>query len=168
MIRTRRTDRPALSGRLRLIVLAVVIGVAAASCGGSAAEEEPATSATTLAAAPTTVAASTAAPTTAAATTTTTAGPDPAPTSTGAADVVALGEELYQRTAGGIGCQACHGTDGLGDVGPAVIGKDAATIKIQLETNEAMTFIVLSDAEIEAVAAYLAVLQAEFDAGMDG
>ncbi len=85
-----------------------------------------------------------------------------------AADLVALGEELFQRTAGGIGCQACHGSDALGDFGPNILGKSAETIKVQLDTNENMTFIILTDEEIEAIAAYLAVLQANADAQMDG
>jgi mono/diheme cytochrome c family protein len=79
------------------------------------------------------------------------------------ADLLALGEEVYQVTAGGIGCKSCHGTDGLGDIGPAIIGKSAETIRIQLDFNENMFFIILTDEEIEAVAAYLKVLQREYE-----
>lgn len=79
-------------------------------------------------------------------------------------DLIALGEEIYQVTAGGIGCKACHGPDALGDVGPMILGKSAETITIQLDTNEAMQFIILTPEEIEALAAYLAYLQDQFEA----
>ena len=70
-------------------------------------------------------------------------------------DLIALGETIFQETAGGIGCQACHGRDGKGDIGPDIRGKSFETIMIQLESNEAMAFIILSVDEVEALAAYL-------------
>jgi mono/diheme cytochrome c family protein len=70
-------------------------------------------------------------------------------------ELVAAGEKIFQETAGGIGCQACHGRDALGDVGPNIVGKSAETIQTQLDTNEAMQFIILSSEDIEALAAYL-------------
>ncbi len=75
------------------------------------------------------------------------------------AQLIALGETLYQETAGGIGCKACHGTDARGEAGPNIIGKSADTIRVNLETNENMMFIILNDEEIEAIAAYLATLE---------
>lgn len=77
-------------------------------------------------------------------------------------ELLNLGEQVYQSTAGGVGCQACHGPTGLGDIGPNILGKSAETIQGQLELNQYMLFIILSDQEIEAVAAYLAWLEEEF------
>ena len=71
------------------------------------------------------------------------------------AELISQGEEIFQKTAGGVGCQACHGRDALGDVGPGILGKSAETIWGQLETNEAMQFIILTEAEVDTLAAYL-------------
>ncbi len=130
---------------------------ACASSSESAETEPPATAAPTTAApttaAPTTVPATTSAPTT------TEAPPGSLPPDSAA--MLALGEELFQRTAGGIGCQACHGTDALGGAGPNILGKSADTIRVQLESNESMAFIILDAEEIEAIAVYLDFLEQE-------
>lgn len=76
-------------------------------------------------------------------------------------ELIAQGEDLFQNTAGGIGCQACHGRDALGDIGPNILGKSAETIQVQLDTNDIMYFIILSPQEVEAIAAYLAWLEEE-------
>lgn len=136
-----------------LLIGAVALMVAACGGGSSEADEAPNTTrppATTITAT-TMPTATTAAPTTMPPTTSESAAPDQ----------LALGEEIYQTTAGGVGCAACHGADGLGLVGPNVLGKSAGTIKANLEGTDAMLFIVLSDEEIEAVAAYLAFLELE-------
>lgn len=71
---------------------------------------------------------------------------------------LAVGEEIFQTKAGGVGCAACHGKDGKGATAPANRGSSAEEIRVQLATNEAMQFISLTDDEIEAVAEYLAYL----------
>ncbi|MBW7884391.1 MAG: hypothetical protein H3C34_17475, partial [Caldilineaceae bacterium] len=72
--------------------------------------------------------------------------------------VVAKGEEVFQVTAGGVGCQICHGPDAKGLIGPNIRGKTADDIRYQFENNSRMRFIVLADEEIEAVATYLQYL----------
>ncbi len=72
--------------------------------------------------------------------------------------VLANGEEIYQKTAGGVGCQLCHGPDATGLVGPNIVGKTADEIRFQFENNDQMKFIVLNNQEIEAVATYLQYL----------
>ena len=78
--------------------------------------------------------------------------PTPAPP-----DVVAQGEDIFQRTAGGTGCQACHGTDagGKSGSGPRIVGRPAPAIRAALNRVPQMSHIELTDEEIEAVAAYL-------------
>lgn len=71
---------------------------------------------------------------------------------------VAAGKIIFEETAGGVGCMSCHGQDATGDFGPDIVGMDAAMIQVQLESNENMTFIELTDEEVEQVAAYLAYL----------
>jgi mono/diheme cytochrome c family protein len=72
--------------------------------------------------------------------------------------VLAGGQEIYQKTAGGVGCQLCHGADAKGLIGPSIVGKTADDIRTQFETNDQMKFIVLNNQEIEAVATYLQYL----------
>ena len=78
------------------------------------------------------------------------------------ADEKQKGEELYQKTAGGIGCQFCHGADGKGvpNTAPDVRGKSADDITRALN-GEAMSFISMTEEEIEAVTAYLKYLQSQ-------
>lgn len=92
----------------------------------------------------------------------TTTPPPTAPTSPSAVDTAALrakGEEIFQKTAGGVGCQSCHGADGKGtNSGPDILGKTADDIKRALG-GDAMSFIHLTEEEIQAVAAYVKTLQ---------
>jgi cytochrome c553 len=73
-------------------------------------------------------------------------------------EAIAAGQDLFQ-TAGGIGCVACHGAFGLGDlsIGPDVRGVDATRIVGALEGAEEMDFLLplLSDADIDSLATYL-------------
>lgn len=70
----------------------------------------------------------------------------------------AAGKIIFEETAGGVGCQQCHAMDATGDVGPDIRGRSAADILNQLQINENMTFIELSQQEAEQVSAYLAYL----------
>lgn len=68
---------------------------------------------------------------------------------------VAAGKVLFEETAGGVGCQECHGIDAQGDIGPNIVGKETADIYEQLLDNPAMGFIKLTRVEVDSVAAYL-------------
>lgn len=70
----------------------------------------------------------------------------------------AAGKIIFEETAGDVGCSACHGADGQGDSAPAITGMDADSIRDQLDYNEDMTFIELTDEEIDQVVAYLSLL----------
>ena len=75
----------------------------------------------------------------------------------------AKGEEIFQKTgAGGVGCKACHGTDGKGiaNTAPEVRGKTADDIKRALG-GDAMSFIRMTNEDIDAVAVYLKYLQTQ-------
>lgn len=65
------------------------------------------------------------------------------------------GRVIYEETAGGVGCQLCHGMDGTGDIGPDIRGVDPTLILDQLRSNSQMEFITLSEQEVEQVALYL-------------
>jgi len=65
--------------------------------------------------------------------------------------LVEEGREIFEETAGGVGCAMCHGPTAEGDIGPAIQGADPAMIRGQLDTNDQMAFISLSDEEIEQV-----------------
>lgn len=93
--------------------------------------------------------------------TTAAANEDTTPTpSTNAVDpaLVTVGENVFQHTAGGVGCQLCHGQDAKGLIGPNIVGKTADDIRFQFENNDQMKFITLTDQEIAAVAVYLQYL----------
>jgi mono/diheme cytochrome c family protein len=72
-------------------------------------------------------------------------------------EMIAAGRLLYEQTAGGMGCAACHGNFGLGDLGMGsyVRGIGEQTVRDSLESVEAMASLSLSDEEIGAVTAYL-------------
>tara|TARA_R110000868_G_scaffold49618_7_gene159798 strand:+ start:5926 stop:6525 length:600 start_codon:yes stop_codon:yes gene_type:complete len=72
----------------------------------------------------------------------------------------AAGKEIFDKTAGGVGCQACHGADGSGDSAPDIRGRDARAILDQLRRNENMEFIKLNRKQVDQVAAYLDYLHA--------
>lgn len=90
-------------------------------------------------------------------TTTTTMGGTPATN-----DVLALGEKVFQETAGGYGCQECHGPDATGTPnGPNIIGASRSTISGGLNGGiPDMDFNPkLTNEEVEAVYEYLVWLQ---------
>lgn len=69
-----------------------------------------------------------------------------------------VGGEIFLKTAGGVGCAACHGAEARGLVGPDIRGKTACQIVRAVESVDAMKFIKLSSGEVEAVSRYLADL----------
>ena len=85
-----------------------------------------------------------------------TPGSDPPPS----VDLLALGKEVFEKKAGGVGCQSCHGIDGKGKIGPNIRGKTAENIRQALSTVDLMMEVVknLDAQDIEAVAAYLKYL----------
>ena len=74
---------------------------------------------------------------------------------------VSNGEEIFQRGAGGVGCQYCHAADARGKVGPNIRGKSPEAIKQALGTVLQMSFISLTEEDIEAVAAFLKHLESQ-------
>jgi mono/diheme cytochrome c family protein len=87
--------------------------------------------------------------------------PTPVPTvGSAGGDLLALGKEVFEKKAGNVGCQACHGPDAKGVVGPNIRGKSADDIRKALKEVDLMMQTVknLSDEDIEAVAAYLEFL----------
>lgn len=89
----------------------------------------------------------------------------PTPTAPSDANLLAQGRELFEETAGGVGCAWCHGLDGRGD-GPSGLGAPpnrGATgelLKWALDGGDtgAMLFIKLTNEEKDAVLAYLKYL----------
>lgn len=75
--------------------------------------------------------------------------------------LIAKGEEVFQRTAGGVGCQLCHGREARGDVGPDIRGATVTRISSALSSVEQMAFIKLSPEEVQAVATYLQFLASQ-------
>ena len=77
------------------------------------------------------------------------------------AEAIVAGRTTFSE-AGGIGCVACHGNYGLGDlqIGPNVRGVDATRIEGALDGAEEMDFLgpLLSDTDIDNLAAYLQYL----------
>lgn len=107
-------------------------------------------------------------PTTALVTATPTPGPVGAVTPTATPDVpdngggpLAIGKDVYDKTAGGIGCAYCHKADATGDPvlgSPDIQNVTADQIWDALETRALMTFITLTEEEVQAVAAYLGTI----------
>jgi mono/diheme cytochrome c family protein len=80
-----------------------------------------------------------------------------APTSTannGSDGLLARGKLIFEKTAGGVGCAACHGLDGKGGSAPYNRGVSESRFR-EVLAGSAMNFIKLSDEEIKAVLAYL-------------
>lgn len=77
-------------------------------------------------------------------------------------ELVAIGREVFEVTAGGVGCASCHGHFALGDIGigPDLRGSDEERIRGGLEAVEVMEFLVtqLTDADIKALAEFLGYL----------
>lgn len=73
---------------------------------------------------------------------------------------MAAGKLLFEETAGGVGCQTCHGEGATGtELGPDIRGKDETAIMQNLRVNQNMGFLELSTEDIEAIATYLAYLK---------
>ncbi len=87
--------------------------------------------------------------------------PSPTSASPSPAAMRAKGEQIYQKTAAGIGCQSCHGVDGKGsNLGPTVRGATADGIKRALG-SDVMRFISMSEEDIQDVAVYLKYLESQ-------
>jgi mono/diheme cytochrome c family protein len=73
--------------------------------------------------------------------------------------LLALGKEVFEVTAGGLGCAFCHGSDGLGTVyGPRIAGRSKEDISNALRWADGMTDITLTPDELEGVARYVRTL----------
>lgn len=70
----------------------------------------------------------------------------------------AAGKVIYEETAGGVGCAMCHGDDASGDIAPDIRGADPVLIFEQMQANQQMTFIDLSEEEVQQVSLYLRYL----------
>ena len=68
------------------------------------------------------------------------------------------GEVIFQETAGGVGCQLCHGKRATGVLGPDIRGMPIDRITAAFGWVTDMAFIKLTDQEISDVAAYLLTL----------
>ncbi|MFV2003302.1 MAG: hypothetical protein ACC619_10020 [Paracoccaceae bacterium] len=68
---------------------------------------------------------------------------------------ILAGKLIFEETAGGVGCQSCHGIDATGDLGPDIRGAKAGAVRAQLKANADMQFIKLTKAEISQLVAYL-------------
>jgi DNA-binding beta-propeller fold protein YncE/mono/diheme cytochrome c family protein len=84
--------------------------------------------------------------------------PKPVVASATSGNAVALGRTIFEKTAGGVGCAACHGIDarGGGQLGaPDIRGADEMRVRAALAGVALMSGIALNDAEIAAVVAHL-------------
>jgi mono/diheme cytochrome c family protein len=73
-------------------------------------------------------------------------------------NVVALGRTIFEKTAGGVGCAACHGMDAKGGAeskAPDIRGADEMRVRAALAGVTVMSRIMLNDAEIAAVVSHL-------------
>lgn len=122
-----------------------------------AASTRPPISATTTSSPTTTVGSST--PTLAGASTTV-AGSTSTTVADGAeAALLALGQEVFDVTAGGLGCAFCHGYRGEGtSFGPRIAGESKEDIADALRWVSDMTDITLTAEELDGVARYVAQL----------
>jgi len=76
----------------------------------------------------------------------------------GAAGGAVSGRMIFEKTAGGIGCAACHGANGRGGAqfnAPDIRGADEARVRTALAGVAVMSRITLNEAEIAAVVAHL-------------
>ena len=145
---------------------AIVAGALLLSaCGGGSAATPSTTPEAAVATLPSAnTNAPTTAPTTAPATTAPTQTPTTAPVASGKAALLAMGKLIYTETAAGVGCQYCHGADGLGKGAAGlsaanIQGKNAIAVRDALTNTQNMADIKLTDEEIEAVALYLSTLK---------
>ena len=80
------------------------------------------------------------------------------------APVIERGEEVFQRAAGEVGCASCHGIDARGTDGssaPNILGRPAIAIERALARVAQMSFISLTDEDLDAVVAYLQFFKAQ-------
>ncbi len=86
-----------------------------------------------------------------------------APAVMSAEEKLALGKKLFEETAGEMGCAACHGADGSGDVGPDIRGFNEMDLKAALQAVTEMQFVratvPIDGPEMFAVGAYLETLK---------
>jgi hypothetical protein len=75
-------------------------------------------------------------------------------------EAVERGRVVFDVSAGGTGCVICHAPFALGDIGPDVRGFSARDVQDALGSIPDMSYISLSDADLNHVAAYLAYLGA--------
>ncbi|MBI1744222.1 cupredoxin domain-containing protein [Candidatus Acetothermia bacterium] len=75
-------------------------------------------------------------------------------------ELINKGRIIFEETAGGVGCAACHGHFGMGDLGiaPNNRGADETRVRNALDSVEPMAFLKLTDDEIKEVAAFLVYL----------
>ncbi|TAK74868.1 MAG: hypothetical protein EPO16_09960 [Dehalococcoidia bacterium] len=142
----------------RALLLGLVASMAALAiaCSGSAETAGAGVKASATAATAATA-------TTTSAPVTSTTAPATAPASTGdpEKDLIAKGQIIFQQTAGGVGCQMCHGMEARGDGAaklgaPNIRGADISRIRAALAGGvPVMGFIKLSEDEIVAVAAFV-------------
>lgn len=78
-------------------------------------------------------------------------------------DLLAQGKVIYQETAGGVGCALCHGREARGTgTAPDIRGVESIQIREAVKYGvPAMSFIELSQEEIESVGAYIQQLSAK-------
>jgi mono/diheme cytochrome c family protein len=90
------------------------------------------------------------------------AAPAPKPVAAaGRGNVPVSGREMFEKTAGGVGCAACHGMNARGGAqfnAPDIRGADEQRLRAALAAVTVMSRITLNDAEIAAVVAHLAEL----------
>ncbi len=150
---------PACSGAGAVDSPAATVPVATATSGSAI----PAATPTKVVGAPTVVAATattSAAPTSTPSAAATVGGAAPTP----ASNQLAQGKLIFEKTAGGVGCAYCHGLDAKGN-GPAKNNAPDIRSKTEADIRAAvaggvpvMSIVKLTEAEFEAVAAYLATL----------
>jgi mono/diheme cytochrome c family protein len=71
---------------------------------------------------------------------------------------LALGRTIFEKTAGDVGCAACHGMDARGGVqfkAPDIRGADEMRVRAALAGVTVMSRIALNDAQIAAVVVHL-------------
>jgi mono/diheme cytochrome c family protein len=172
------TGRPACSNRkivddMKKMIIARITGIGAgalallsvAACGGSGADSPTATRTSVPPTnTPTAKETATKPPATPTVTPSATSGVPTQPAGNGDEQLIALGKNVFENTAGGVGCAYCHHADATGDTdigSPNIRGVTEAQINDALATRAQMAFITLTNEEIRAVAAYLKTLAEE-------
>lgn len=73
-------------------------------------------------------------------------------------ELLAQGQLLFEKTAGGVGCASCHGMDARGNesIGaPDIQGRTTAQIRTALSGVQMMSTVKVKPDEIKAIEAYL-------------